>query len=392
MRDAPRFQLIASSDDFLLEQGLAEAVAAAADALGGAEAEELAEDATPESVALELRSPSLFAPRRLLVLPEVRSWLDATAPPGAGRAAPAPDLGPLTALLEEGLDDSVALVLGAWCGREPKGPLAKQAAAAGGLRWIPLPPPPKPWDEVAVSAEQAQVLQRVVDRASGDVRFERDAVRLLLERLGFAPRLLDQEVRKLATASGGATVDEDLVRRLVFPRERSLEVVRDALLDRDPRPVADLLAVARAGLIVRDWRGQAIEADRVATIVVTQLSGLVAQLLYLRRAAAAAGLGDELRPGLRREPRFYGRRFKGGLAPRLEAFLDRDAPSPLRPASGKPVSTWILGQLFAGAAEYEDVELTDSLAHLGEVEAAQRGPLGPEAVAAWSARFLGRES
>ncbi len=392
MGDAPRFQLIASSDDFLLEQGLAEAVAAAADALGGAEPEELGEDATPESVALELRSPSLFAPRRLLVLPDVRAWLDTTAPPGAGRAAPAPDVGPLTALLEEGLDGSMALVMGAWCGREPKGALAKLAGAAGSLRWIPLPPPPKPWEDVAVSAEQARVLERVVDRAAGGVRFERDAVRLLLERLGFAPRLLDQEVRKLVTASGGAAVDEDLVRRLVFPRERSLEVVRDALLDRDPVPVADLLAAAEAGLIVRDWRGQAMEAERVGSIVVTQLSGMVAQLLYLRRAAVAAGLGDELRPGLRRDPRFYGRRFKSGIAPRLEAFLDRDAPSPLRPASGKPVSAWILGQLFGGAAEYDDAELTDALAHLGEVEAAQRGPLGPEAVAAWSARFLGRES
>lgn len=392
MGDAPRFQLIASSDDFLLEQGLTEAVAAAAGALGGAEPEELGEDATPESVALELRSPSLFAPRRLLVLPDVRAWLDTTAPPGAGRAGPSPDVGPLAALLEEGLDDSVALVLGAWCGREPKGPLVKHAAAGGGLRWIPLPPPPKPWEDVAVSSEQARVLEGVIDRAAGGVRFERDAVRLLLERLGFAPRLLDQEVRKLAAASGGAPVDEDLVRRLVFPRERSLEVVRDAVLDRDPRPVADLLAAARAAQIVRDWGGQAIDADRVATIVVGQLSGLVAQLLYLRRAAAAAGLGGELRPGLRRDRRFYGRRFKGGLAPRLETFLDRDAPSPLRPASGRPVSTWALGQLFEGAGEYEDDELVAALAGLGEVEAALRGPLGPEAVAAWSARFLARSS
>ncbi len=69
-------------------------------------------------------------------------------------------------------------------------------------------------------------------------------------------------------------------------------------------------------------------------------------------------------------------------------MLDRDRPSPLRPASGRAPSTWILGNLFQGAAEYRDDELIAALAGLGEVEAAIRGPLGPESLAAWTARHI----
>lgn len=386
---APRFQLIAAGDDFLLAEALDAAVAAAAAGLGGVEAERLPEDASPESVALELRSPSLFEPRRLLVVADAAAWLDAPPPQGAGRRAAAVDVAPLAEALAEGLDDSLALVLGAWCGRSPKGPLVELADAGGGFRWIPVPPPPKPWDEAVVSDEQARVLEGVLARAAPAATFAPRARRLLIDRLGFAPRQLAQEARKLAAAAAGGEIDEALVRALVFPAERSLEKVQDAVLTRDPRPLADLLAAARAGQLVRDWQGRAIDADRVATMMVGQVASLLGRLLDLRLAAEPAGVAAELRPGLHAE-RWFQNRFKRDLAPRLEAVLDRDRPSPLRPAGGRAASTWVLGGLFQGAAEYSNDELAAALAELGEVEASLRGGLGPEALAAWSARHIPR--
>ena len=78
-----RLALIASSNDYLVEESLNDAVTAACDALGGAEVEPVSDDASPEDLALELRSPSLFAPTRVLVVSEIRGWLDASTPAGA---------------------------------------------------------------------------------------------------------------------------------------------------------------------------------------------------------------------------------------------------------------------------------------------------------------------
>ena len=64
---------------------------------------------------------------------------------------------------------------------------------------------------MALSDEQCEVLRGVLAREAGEVRFTPAAERLLFDRLGFAPRLLAQEGRKLAAASAAETVDEDLV-------------------------------------------------------------------------------------------------------------------------------------------------------------------------------------
>lgn len=390
-RPVPRFQLIAASDDFLLAEAVTAATAAASRSLGDISPELLSEDVTPEAVALELRSPSLFEPRRLLVVDDAASWLDVPPRSGGGRQADTPAVAALVEVLAEGLDASLALVMGAWCERSPKGKLVELASAAGGFRWIPVPAAPKPWEDVVVSSEQAQVLEGVLERAAPGTTFEPRARRLLIDRLGFKPRQLAQEAHKLASAAGGKQVDEALVRALVFPPERSLEKVQDAVLARDVRPIADLLSAARAGLVVRDWQGRPLDAQSAATAVVGQIGGLLAKLLDLRRAAVAAGVGGELRPGLHDE-RWFSRRFKSDVAPRLEAVLDRDRPSPLRPAAGRAPTTWLLGGLFQGAAEYTDDELIAALAGLGEVEASIRGPLGPEALAAWTAHHIPRPS
>jgi hypothetical protein len=408
-----RLALIASSDDYLLELALGEAVDQAREALGGAEVERLADTLSPEDVAVELRSPSLFVAARVLVVGEVRHWLDTTAPQGAlkrveaadeseeHKAAKAPNsaektgvealVAPLVAVLSEGMPEGMALVMGAWCGREPKGPLAEAVAAAGRHRWVPLPERPKPWEDATLSQEQWQVLSGLLAREAGATRFDRGAERLLLERLGFEPRRLVQEARKLVSAAGtDGVVDEALVRRLVLPRDRSLEVVRDGVLARDPRPLLELIAAAADGVSVNDWQGRPMPPDRFPSALLGQVANLLGQMLYLRRVADAAGLARELSAGRAAGGGWYRQVFSQRLAPVLAERLEASSPHPLLDRKGKAPSSWTLGLLFRGAARFNDDELVAALAAAGEVELALRGELGLEALTVWITRSLSR--
>ena len=390
---ATRLALIASSDDYLLQQGLDEAVRQACEMLAGAEVERLADSVSPEEVAVELRSPSLFAAARVLVAPEVRHWLDAAPPPGALGGPEAGDaealVAPLVSVLADGVPDGMALVMGAWCGKQPKGPLVEAVAAAGLYRWVPLPERPKPWEDVLLSQDQWRVLSGLLAREAGSTRFEKGAERLLLERLGFEPRRLVQEARKLASAAGtDGVVDEGLVRRLVLPRERSLEVVRDGVLGRDPRPLLELIAAAAEGVSVNDWYGRPMAPKGFAGALYGQVVNLLGQMLYLRRVADAAGLARELSPTRTAGEGWYRQVFSAGVGPALAERLEADEPHPLRDRKGKAASRWTLGELFRGAARFSDDELVAALAAAGEVELALRGDLGLEALTVWIARSL----
>lgn len=384
-----RVSLIASSDDYLLQESLESAVDAADHVLGGAEVERLPETATSEDVAVELRSPSLFAAARVLVVADVRAWLDTTAPRGALDDRASADVSPLVDVLTEGVPDGMALVMGAWCGRRPKGPLVDAVAAAGDVTWVPLPDPPKPWEDVPLSREQWRVLAGLLARAAGEVRFSRDAERLLLERLGFDPRRLVQEARKLVAAAGDdGEVGEELVRRLTLPKQRSLEVVRDGVLRRDPRPLLELVAAAGAGIAVNDWQGRPVTPDRLGSILCGQVSNLLVEMLYLRRVAAAAGLEEDMAPARTGDRGWYRGVFSKRVAPRLAERIGAHGPTPLH-RKGKPPSSWVLGQLFQGAGHYDDGELVDALAAAGEVELDQRGAMGLDALAAWITTTMG---
>ncbi len=397
-----RLSLIASSDDYLLEEALQRAVKAACAEVGGVEPEFLPPETTPEQLAVELCSLSLFTPQRVLVVPEVGRWIPRStarrkkpgSPAGEDRKTDrAPldtenddetiDLDPLTDVIENGLADNVALVMGALCSGQPKGTLAKAVAAHGLMQWVPVPDSPKPWEDVIVSEAQAEVLRGVLARASAEVRFERSAERLLFNRLGFAPRLLAQEARKLAAACADGVVDEDLVRALSFPRERSLEVVRDAVFERRMAPLLDLMAAAEAGVAVHDWRGRTFDEKGVPPVLFGQVSALFQQLFYLRRVAAVEGLSEEMAPANCDRGGWYAGRFKNGIAPRLNEYLKEDAPSPLLREDGRLPSPWNLGRLFAGAGRYTDDELSAALADLGAVEVALRGDLAMEALTVW---------
>ena len=76
--------LLASPDDYLLEGRVRETLESVSAELGGVEPELLREETTPEELAVELCSPSLFAPQRVLFAPDIRSWLDTSAGRGRG--------------------------------------------------------------------------------------------------------------------------------------------------------------------------------------------------------------------------------------------------------------------------------------------------------------------
>lgn len=383
-----RLTLIASRDDYLLEESVGRALRDVSATVGGVEPEIMPDDATPETVAVELCSPSLFSPTRVLVVPDVRPWLGVPAPPGAAADDREVDVEPLLNVLANGVPDGVALVMGAWCARRPKGELVAAVERSGRFEWIPVPDPPKPWENVLLSDEQRAALLRVLAGVSEGVRFTPDAQRLLLERLGFHPRLLVQEARKLVTAAGvGGEVDETLVRELTFPRERSLEVVREAVVTRDIRAVIDLIGAAASGAPVRDWQGQRLDSGRLTPAVFGQVFNLLQEMLFVRRTAVALGMEEELDPARTSDRGWYQRHFKGRLASVLLDRLQESTPTPLE-RGGKPPTPWQLSGLFAGSGRYREDELVAALAAAGTVEADLRGQLALEALSAWLTGFM----
>jgi DNA polymerase III delta subunit len=384
--------LVASPDDFLLERHAEALAARVCEELGGVEPEIQAEDVTPERLAVELCSPSLFAPQRVLVVEQASSWLaqggTGKRARGSGRTPAAVDVAALVQVVNEGLSDDIALILVAQCPSKPKGPLMETIDEHGHLHWHPVPPPPKPWEEGAVSDEQAGVLRAVIRHAAGEVAFSPSAERLLFERLGFAPRMLAQEARKLAAAATGATVDEELVRRLSFPKERSIEAAREALLGRRPEPLLDLLSAAAGGHPVRDYQGRMMTGSGLPFSLVGLASTVFQQLLYLRLMAARHGLLDELDPRKTDADFWYPRRFKNDLGPTLQQLVADDGSSPLAPPRGRKPALFALIHLFRGAGRYSDDDLVRALADLGQVEASIRGDGALEALSVYFSRVL----
>jgi hypothetical protein len=386
-----RVELVASPDDYLLELELDTVIAAVRAACGGVEPEVFGPETAPEKLAVELCSPSLFTPQRLLVAPEIGSWVDVPALKQSrlGARPATVDATVLVQVLGEGVADGIVLVLGACCHGRPRGALISAVEDVGQVHWHPVPDAPKPWEDLVLSKDQERLLSGLLERTAGEIGFTPAARCLLFERLGFAPRSLVQEARKLVAASADGTVDEDLVRALSFPRERSLEVVSEGLLSRRVAPLLDLMAAAQDKALIRDWSGRAIDNERVASMVFSSAVMTFQQLLYLRRLAARVGLADEMAPQRTSDEFWYPRRFSKGIGPALASHLEADAPSPMVRAGSKPPSIFRLGTLFRGAGRYTDRELVDGLAAAGEVELAGRGNLAIEAVAVWLVGVFG---
>ncbi len=383
--------LVSSPDDYLLEVAVSRLVAELRPQFDDVEPEIFDSEVAPEDLALELCSPSLFTPSRLIVMPDITAWVDV---PGERRknglkAVPAElDPAAVVEVLEGGLPEGMALVMGACCHSKPKGALVSAVASQGGLHWNPLPPPPKPWEDVVVSEAQEAVLNELLTRAVGEVVITPAARQLLIERLGFAPRALVQEGRKLASACSDGEVDEELVRMLSFPPERSLEVVWESVMERDVAPVLDLLAAASGNLLVRDRSGSPVRSDALPLIVLATMSAAVQQLLYLRQVVAGLGLSEELAPERTADSWWYPRHFSKKIAPAIITELEAQAPSPLVRSGTKAPSAFRLGGLFKGAGRYRDDELLAAVAAVGPVEVAVRGDMAAEAVASWLTEFV----
>ena len=378
--------LVASSDDYLLEEALGETLQSVRAEFGGVEPEIMSEEMTPEALSVELCSPSLFAPQRVLMVPDIGPWLEATA--GSQSEEKDLDLTPLIRALGEGLADGIALVLGACCRSKPKGELVDAVEESGSFRWQPVPKPPKPWEDTVLSKEQDAVLRKLLARVAGTVRFTPEATDLLLERLGFAPRLLVQEGRKLAAANVEGVVDESLVQALCFPRERSLDVVWDAVYERQAKPILDIMASAEAGIPVRDRHGRTVTGQSAPFVLFGQVSSILQNLLYMRRLAAQHGLLAEMAPERTSEKSWYPRRFQNGFGPELVELVGNDSPSPMRKRGGKAPTLFALGKSFKGAGLYSDQDLVCALAELGRVETALRGDMPGEALSVWLTSFL----
>jgi hypothetical protein len=383
--------LVASSDDFLVEEALREKVQAVCAEFGDVEPEFMPDEITPEDLSVELCSPSLFAPQRVLVVPEVSRWLDIPArrPPNPRPAQKADvDASAVTHVLNDGLAGDIALVMGACCHGQPKGNLVDAIVEAGEVLWQPVPAPPKPWEDAVLSRDQEAMLTNLLIKTVGDVRITPEASRLLLDRLGFAPRLLVQEGRKLAAANLDGVVDEELVKALSFPKERSLEMVEEGVLSHRATPVLDILAAADAGIQIRDRQGRVVSSNSVPIAIFSQISGMLQKFLYLRKLTEEHGLLEELSPDRTGADGWYPRRFKHDVGPKILDLISNDGPSPVLGIRGRAPSVFALGKLFKGASGFSDEQLLDGLADLGAVEIALRGEMAREALSVWLVSFL----
>lgn len=382
MTSKARLHLVAATDDFLLEEGIKAAIAAVSAELPGIDPEELSDEITPDGLAFELCSPSLFSPQRLMVIPDMHAWIDTTTPRGAPVIKEDIDITAVLTTLESGIPDDMGLVLGAWCGRKPKGTLVDLVAKQGHFQWLPAPPPPKPWEDIVLSREQIQVLRRILRDAIGENPIDGKAEKLLIERLGFKPRMLAQEVAKLATAAGGKIIDEDLVRSLMLTRERSIEVVREGLLKADFKVIFDLLAASSAGHPIIDYSGKTLDQSGVTPIVLGTIFNVLHQFLFLRRVAVACGFEKDLVAQRGRKGNWNMARAKKTIIPAIEKRMRDDMPYP-KSKKGKVPTSWSLGQLLAGANLYSEEQLIRALGEFGELEAHSRGKMAQDNISAW---------
>lgn len=376
-----RLALIASSDDFLLEQAVERTISDWARERPDAQVEKLPDDISPSRVAVEISSPSLFAPWRILAVDDVRTWLKAAAPPDAPPAGSAVDPKALVTALEGGLPDGVSLVLGAWCAGKPKGPLVEAVSAHGKMRWIAPPPPPKPWEDADLSAEQTACLRDVVQSAAPELVLAPAAERLLFHRLGFAPRRLVQEAAKLAAATPrGSKVDEVTVERLILPRDGSIVQLQDALVGRDLAATSRLLAEVARGVPLRGWDGSRIPDAILPTRIFGIAFDLFARLLYTRCAVRRLIGPAELDPHRTAAGTWYPKTFKPRLEPVLAPAIAGDAGHPF---GAKPPSAFVLGKMVRGASLYREAELTAALAGAALVERRLRRQRPFDALTPW---------
>jgi hypothetical protein len=350
----------------------------------------------PERILHEVLSPSLFAPCRLLVVRDASVLLTA-GKGGEGSTAVAGGLRPRSGTraretgegapgekLAVGLHaapwQGVTLLLAAQITAVPKGALARLAQDRGEVRFLPIPDPPKPWEQVAVTAPQRLVLTGLLRRVAPELSSRDDVVDALCEHYGFRPRELAQAAQRLVLAG---TLSAEEVRIQAGAGEVALSELEDALIARDGGLAVRFVARLGAGGILRLFGDRLVDPDGIGPVVAGSLARLLRQALATRRYARQAGLGGDLDPGRCREGRWYGQRFKEGVFPRLKQAAAQAPGSPLASVN----SPWAAHRIFRIAAAYDDRELLRALASLGRV-VAERESSAAAALAALTPSLL----
>ena len=355
----PRILLLASPDDFLLE--LERRVAVDTWQSANPQGEIVSFDQAPSAtrVVQELASPSLFASDRLIVIS------DASVCFTAGRRSDAEDLARgLTSLPLAG----VTLLLSAVSSSAPKGALAEAVAGRGEVRFLPLPEPPKPWEEGRVSRRQRQTLMGLVARVAPTLACNDEVVDALCEVYGFRPRELAQAAERLALA-GEATAAA--VRAQAGAGERQLRDLEEALQQHDVARFVRFAGALDAGATLTDWRGDTVAPDGFGRVLASTVGRLLRQALAVRGHAARVGLAGELDPKRCGGKDWYPRTFKPRILAPLSKDIEETSDSPL-----VGMTPWQLHRAFRLGAVYRDDELITALARLAgaQVERA-RGPV-----------------
>jgi hypothetical protein len=344
---APATLLLASPDDYLLELERRDVEAEWRSAHPDGEVAILDPAPTPSRLVQELVSPSLFAPMRLIVVPNAADYLQ----------APTKDeVQPLTTAVGSLGLAGVSLLLAATADTAPVGALVDAIEGRGEVRWLPLPAEPKPWDDVELTAAQQEVLRSLLRREAAQVLDFPDVVEALLAAYGFQPRELVQAARSLL-ASGAPTVEEVSVQ--VGAGEKRLRDLEEALSCRDVAGTTDFFAVLAAGGRLVGFRGETVEADRQGSTVAGMLGRLLRQALAVRGHARRAGIASELDPRRCGARDWYQRTFKRRIHTHLAEEIGAVEGSPVG-----GLSPWQLHKVFRLAAHYEDAVLLDALAEL----------------------------
>lgn len=345
----PSLLLLASPDEYLLELERQDTVAAWVASHPDGEAATLDPAPPPARLVEELVNRSLFAPERLVVVPDGSPYFAARGDERGWGEALAGALGTLP------LGDAT-LLISAVLGQEPKGALADLLRSRDGMRFLSTPAAPKPWEDVVVSDAQRTVLRRVVARVAPAVAEHPEAVDALCEAYGFKVRELAQAAGRIALAGD---FSPEAVRAQAGVGECSLQRLETALIERDRNAVAVLLGRLTAGGVLVDWWGEGVDAGGVGPVLTGMLNRTGRLALAMRCHAQRCGLTKELDPGRCAAQYWYGGTYKKRLHDALVADAAAAGDSPIA-----GMSPWTAHRAFRLAAAYEEAELLALLAAL----------------------------
>jgi hypothetical protein len=346
----PTLLLIASPDSFLLELERRECEDAWRSTHRDGEVTSFDAAPTPDQLVRELASPSLFATDRLLLVRDASAYFgDKSATSSAGEAL-AQALGslPLT---------GVTLVLALVAAAQPQGTLAEVSRRRGEARYFPVPPAPKPWETVRITADQRAVLKdKVLARVAPSLLADREVVDALCEAYGFRPRELAAAAQRLLLSG---RISAATVREQTGAPEGSPRQLEAALLDRDLAGCARLFSALEAGGTLLSWWGEPVPSERQGAFLAQAVGRLLRQALAARTHAVQAGLARELDPRRCAESNWYPKTFRARLHKPMQANIDATPHSPLG-----GMSAWQLHRAFRLGSAYGEGALLAALGRL----------------------------